>query len=94
MRDGELFSLIDDATYLLSPQDFCAVERVPELIDAGVTTLKIEGRLKSPEYVYVSTLAYRNAIDEAWAARAPAPAGNACAASPSPSPSSASSAPT
>ena len=42
---------------------------MPRLLEAGVRTFKIEGRLKSPEYVYVSTLAYRRAIDEAWEAR-------------------------
>ena len=42
-----------------SPQDLCGLEHVPRLLEAGVRTFKIEGRLKSAEYVYVSTLAYR-----------------------------------
>lgn len=44
-----------DEKYLLSPQDLMAVERVSELIEAGVSCFKIEGRLKGPEYVAVTT---------------------------------------
>jgi len=55
--------------YLLSPQDLAAYDLVPELIRAGVASLKIEGRLKSPEYVANITRHYRRAIDEAWAGR-------------------------
>ncbi|TLS50633.1 U32 family peptidase [Paenibacillus antri] len=53
-----------DITYLLSPKDLAAVELVPELIEAGVTSFKIEGRLKSPEYVANVTSKYRAAIDK------------------------------
>lgn len=53
-----------DVTYLLSPKDLAAVELVPELIEAGVTSFKIEGRLKSPEYVANVTSKYRAAIDK------------------------------
>ncbi|WP_274362569.1 U32 family peptidase [Paenibacillus thermotolerans] len=52
-----------DITYLLSPKDLAAVELVPELIEAGVTSFKIEGRLKSPEYVANVVSKYRKAID-------------------------------
>jgi U32 family peptidase len=52
-----------DVTYLLSPKDLAAVELVPELIEAGVTSFKIEGRLKSPEYVANVVSKYRRAID-------------------------------
>ena len=62
MVDGELKELADRSTYLLSPQDLCGVDHVPRLLEAGVRTFKIEGRLKSPEYVYVSTLAYLSLI--------------------------------
>ncbi len=55
--------------YLLSPQDLAAYDLVPELIDIGVSCLKIEGRLKSPEYVANITRHYRDAIDAAWAGR-------------------------
>jgi putative protease len=55
--------------YLLSPQDLAAYALVPELIEAGVCSLKIEGRLKTPEYVANITRHYRQAIDEATAGR-------------------------
>nr|WP_276353706.1 U32 family peptidase [Cohnella sp. YIM B05605] len=53
-----------DVAYLLSPKDLAAVELVPELIEAGVTSFKIEGRLKSPEYVANVVGKYRKAIDK------------------------------
>jgi putative protease len=52
-----------DVAYLLSPKDLAALELVPELIEAGVTSFKIEGRLKSPEYVANVVSKYRAAID-------------------------------
>jgi putative protease len=55
--------------YLLSPQDLAAYDLIPELIRAGVASLKIEGRLKSPEYVANIARHYRRTIDEAWAGR-------------------------
>jgi putative protease len=58
-----------DVQYLLSPQDLMAVEMVPELIEAGVGCFKIEGRLKGPEYVALTTSIYRRAVDEAWEQR-------------------------
>ena len=57
---------LQDVSYLLSPQDLMAVDMVPQLIRAGVRSFKIEGRLKGPEYVGVTTKAYRVAVDEAW----------------------------
>ena len=48
--DGETRDLGDQA-YLLSPQDLAAYDLVPHLIELGVSSLKIEGRLKTPEYV-------------------------------------------
>ncbi|MBA4030689.1 MAG: peptidase U32 [Planctomyces sp.] len=53
--------------YLLSPQDLAAYELTPELIAAGVISFKIEGRLKTPEYVANITKHYREAIDQAVA---------------------------
>jgi U32 family peptidase len=50
--------------YLLSPQDLAGLEVLPELIRAGVASLKIEGRLKSPEYVANITRIYRQALDK------------------------------
>jgi putative protease len=62
-----------DVAYLLSPKDLAALELVPELIEAGVTSFKIEGRLKSPEYVANVVGKYRKAIDSYFAGRDPQP---------------------
>ncbi|NDH94584.1 MAG: U32 family peptidase, partial [Planctomycetia bacterium] len=62
--DGEHIDL-GDQKYLLSPQDLAGFDLIPELVAAGVTSLKIEGRLKSPEYVASITRNYRQAIDSA-----------------------------
>ncbi len=66
--DGEVKDL-GDVKYLLSPQDLAAHDLIPELIDAGVCSLKIEGRLKTPEYVANVCQHYRKAIDAALAAQ-------------------------
>lgn len=50
--------------YPLSLRDLCLAEHIPELIDAGVASLKIEGRMKSPEYVRAVTAVYRKLLDE------------------------------
>src|SRR5262249_38226550 len=55
---------LGDRKYLLSPQDLVGLEVLPELARLGVASLKIEGRLKSPEYVANITRVYRNALDE------------------------------
>lgn len=52
-----------DSGYLLSTKDLCSLEFLPKLINAGVTCFKIEGRLKSPEYVATVTRIYRKYID-------------------------------
>lgn len=62
MVDGEQKPM-GDVTYLLSPKDLAAIEIVPELIEAGVRSFKIEGRLKTPEYVANVVSKYRKAID-------------------------------
>ena len=54
---------IIDNGYLISPRDLCSLEYLPDLINAGVKCFKIEGRLKSPEYVAVVTRIYRKYID-------------------------------
>ncbi|MFZ9964124.1 MAG: DUF3656 domain-containing U32 family peptidase [Terrimicrobiaceae bacterium] len=64
--DGALRDL-GDKRYLLSPQDLAAVNQIPELIARGVQSFKIEGRLKSPEYVAAVTSVYRKALDAALA---------------------------
>lgn len=60
--DGKRLEL-KDQKYLLSPKDLVALELLPDLIELGVRAFKIEGRLKSPEYVANITRVYRNAID-------------------------------
>lgn len=60
--DGEDVDL-GDQKYLLSPQDLAAYELTPDLIAAGISSFKIEGRLKTPEYVANITRYYREAID-------------------------------
>jgi len=55
--------------YLLSPKDLCTIDFVDQLIEAGVSTFKIEGRRRSPEYVKVVTSAYRKAIDSYYAGK-------------------------
>ncbi len=62
--DGETRDL-GEHRYLLSPQDLAAVDLIPDLIAAGVVSFKIEGRLKTPEYVAAVTRVYRKAIDDA-----------------------------
>ena len=63
------YSLLEDnkiikkQKYLLSPMDLCTIEKVPKLIDAGIKSFKIEGRMKRPEYVGEVVKAYRQAID-------------------------------
>lgn len=52
-----------DVAYLLSPKDLAAIDIMPELIEAGVTSFKIEGRMKTPEYVANVVSKYRQAID-------------------------------
>ena len=63
VSDGKLVPL-GDRKYLLSPQDLAGLEVLPELVRAGVASLKIEGRLKSPEYVANITRIYRHALDQ------------------------------
>jgi len=66
--DGEYRDLGDNR-YLLSPQDLAGYAHIPDLIEAGVCSLKIEGRLKTPEYVANIVGHYRRAIDAAMAGK-------------------------
>lgn len=63
--DGALYD-VGERAYLLSPQDLEAVEHVDALIALGISGLKIEGRLKGPEYVAATTRLYRAAVDRAF----------------------------
>ncbi len=64
-RPGEYFPIFEDnyGAHILNSRDICMISHVPELVKAGVTSFKIEGRAKSPYYVAVVTNAYRAAID-------------------------------
>jgi len=53
----------DKGTYILNSKDMCLIEYVDKLIEAGITSFKIEGRMKSPYYVATVVNAYRRAID-------------------------------
>ena len=66
--DGQTRDL-GEVAYLLSPQDLAAYDLIDELVAAGVCSLKIEGRLKSPHYVAATTQTYRAALDAALAER-------------------------
>jgi U32 family peptidase len=63
VSDGKQVPL-GDRKYLLSPQDLASLDLIPELARIGVASLKIEGRLKTPEYVASITRLYRNALDQ------------------------------
>lgn len=64
-RPGEYYPVVEDeqGTYIMNSRDLCMIHHVPELIKAGITSMKIEGRAKSAYYVAVTTNAYRHAID-------------------------------
>ncbi len=65
-RPGQYYEINQDerGSHILSPKDLCLVEHIRELIDAGVDSLKVEGRTKSLYYVSAVSKAYRQAIDE------------------------------
>ncbi len=65
-RPGEYFPIFEDkyGAHILNSRDICMISHIPDLIRAGITSFKIEGRAKSPYYVAVVTNAYRAAIDE------------------------------
>ena len=54
----------DKGTYILSSKDLCLIREIPEIIDMGIDSLKIEGRLKTEYYLASVVNAYRNAIDD------------------------------
>lgn len=65
-RPGEYFPIEEDdrGTYILNSRDLCMIEHIPELVEAGIMSAKIEGRMKSIFYVATIVSAYRRAIDE------------------------------
>lgn len=68
-RPGEYFPVEEDnrGTYILNSKDLCMLEHIPELIEAGISSAKIEGRMKSVFYVATIVSAYRRAIDAYYA---------------------------
>ncbi|EHQ35904.1 U32 family peptidase [Methanoplanus limicola] len=52
--------------FVLSPKDLCSVEILPELVDAGISSFKIEGRIRPPEYVKTTVSCYRKALDAVY----------------------------
>ena len=69
-RHGEYFPVEETAsgTYIMNSKDMCMIEHIPELIEAGVSSFKIEGRAKTEYYTAVVTNAYRSAVDAYLAA--------------------------
>lgn len=65
-RKGEYFPVVEqeNGTYFFNSKDLCMIEHIPELLKAGVTSLKIEGRAKSAYYVAVVTNAYKQALSD------------------------------
>ncbi|CAK7010067.1 MAG: hypothetical protein PEPC_00409 [Peptostreptococcus russellii] len=64
-RPGEYFPIYEDerGTFFFNSKDLCMIEYIPELIESGITSLKIEGRMKTAYYVATVVRAYRMAID-------------------------------
>ncbi len=66
-RPGEYFPVFEEngETFILNSRDMCMIDHIPELIAAGVDSLKIEGRAKSAYYAAMTAAAYRHAVDAA-----------------------------
>lgn len=64
-RPGEYHPLLEDerGTYIFNSKDLCMIDHIPELIETGVTSLKIEGRMKGVNYLASTVKTYRQAID-------------------------------
>lgn len=67
-RPGEYYQVFEDdkGSYIMNSKDLCMIEYIPELVAAGITSFKIEGRMKSSFYVAEVTKAYREALDSYW----------------------------
>jgi|GEM_PF-23388 len=65
-RPGEYLPVFEDehGTYVMNSKDLCLIGHIPELVASGVSSLKIEGRMKSAYYVAVTTRIYREALDD------------------------------
>jgi putative protease len=64
-RPGEYYPVTEDerGTYILNSRDLCMIEHIPEIVESGISSAKIEGRMKSIFYVATIVSAYRKAID-------------------------------
>lgn len=67
-RSGQEYTIEEEhgKTFLLNSRDMCMIQYIPQLLECGITSFKIEGRAKSAYYVAAITNAYRRAIDFAW----------------------------
>ena len=74
-RPGEYFPIGEDegGAFIMNSRDMCMIDHIPELMEAGLDSLKIEGRAKSAYYAAVVTASYRHAIDAAAAGQPPDP---------------------
>ncbi|MBE6008501.1 MAG: U32 family peptidase [Lachnospiraceae bacterium] len=65
-RPGEYMPVVENerGTYIYNSKDLCMIDHIPELINAGIYSFKIEGRMKTPFYVGTVVKAYRQAIDD------------------------------
>lgn len=68
-RQGQYFPVeeTNEGTFLYNSRDMCMIEHIPELVKAGISSFKIEGRAKSAYYTAVTTNAYRHAVDDYFA---------------------------
>lgn len=67
-RPGEYLPVYENerGTYIFNSGDLCMIEHIPELLEAGIDSFKIEGRMKTALYVAVAARTYRRAIDDCW----------------------------
>ncbi|TFG81903.1 MAG: U32 family peptidase, partial [Erysipelotrichales bacterium] len=63
-KDAKMIDLLSDGEFLLSPKDLCTLKDIAKLQEAGVTSLKVEGRMKRPEYVAQVISSYRKQLDK------------------------------
>ena len=65
LRPGEYMPIVEDSrgSYIFNSKDLCMIEHIPEMIEAGITSLKIEGRMKTINYLASTVKVYREAID-------------------------------
>ena len=70
-RPGEYFPVFEDGagTYIMNSRDMCMIDHLDDLAEAGLSSLKIEGRAKSAYYAAIVTGAYRHVLDDVWAGR-------------------------